>query len=178
MPGAQWFPGAHLNYAQHALRYERPNADALMYLSERAPLSRMSWEDLGGKVRILATQLRKLGVEPGDRVVASTGAAMGASYGGRPHHYLQRRMRSVHRGPMAAGRRWHTVGAVNAVQPRPPLRGSRRKVGSAWRLKISTTGSRFISMITRHASATSFASHGRISVKPGIARSEASCSTG
>jgi acetoacetyl-CoA synthetase len=70
MPGAKWFPGARLNYAQHALRYERPNADALMYLSERTPLSRMSWEELGGKVRILATQLRKLGVEPGDRVVA------------------------------------------------------------------------------------------------------------
>ena len=70
MPGAKWFPGARLNYAQHALRHERPNADALMYLSERAPLSRMSWEELGGKVRILATQLRKLGVEPGDRVVA------------------------------------------------------------------------------------------------------------
>src|SRR5262245_930813 len=25
MPGAQWFPGARLNYAQHALRHERPN---------------------------------------------------------------------------------------------------------------------------------------------------------
>jgi acetoacetyl-CoA synthetase len=70
MPGAKWFPGARLNYAQHALRHERPNADALMYLSERSPLSRMSWEELGGKVRILATQLRKLGVQPGDRVVA------------------------------------------------------------------------------------------------------------
>jgi acetoacetyl-CoA synthetase len=70
MPGAQWFPGARLNYAQHALRYERPGADALMFLSERTPLTRMSWEDLGGKVRILATQLRKLGVQPGDRVVA------------------------------------------------------------------------------------------------------------
>lgn len=70
MPGARWFPGAHLNYAEHALRYERPGADALMYLSERTALTRMSWEELGGKVRILATQLRKLGVQRGDRVVA------------------------------------------------------------------------------------------------------------
>jgi acetoacetyl-CoA synthetase len=70
MPGAQWFPGAHLNYAEHALRHERPNAVALMYLSERTALSSLSWEELGGKVRILATQLRKLGVKPGDRVVA------------------------------------------------------------------------------------------------------------
>src|SRR5215469_9832065 len=45
MPGAKWFPGARLNYAQHALRYERPGADALMFLSERTPLQRLSWEE-------------------------------------------------------------------------------------------------------------------------------------
>jgi acetoacetyl-CoA synthetase len=70
MPGAQWFPGAHVNYAEHALRYERPGATALLYLSERQKITPLSWDELGGKVRILATQLRKLGVQPGDRVVA------------------------------------------------------------------------------------------------------------
>ncbi|HEY3784953.1 MAG TPA: acetoacetate--CoA ligase [Steroidobacteraceae bacterium] len=70
MPGAKWFPGARLNYAQHALRHERPEADAILFLSERIPLSRMSWQELGAKVRVVATQLRKLGVQPGDRVVA------------------------------------------------------------------------------------------------------------
>jgi acetoacetyl-CoA synthetase len=70
MPGAEWFPGARLNYAQHAMRHERPGSVALMYLSERTPLSHMSWDELGSKVRILATQLRKLGVVAGDRVVA------------------------------------------------------------------------------------------------------------
>jgi acetoacetyl-CoA synthetase len=70
MPGAQWFPGARLNYAQHALRHEREGADALLYQSETTSLSRMSWPELGGHVRVLATQLRKLGVKPGDRVVA------------------------------------------------------------------------------------------------------------
>ena len=50
----------------HVLRHERPNATALMYLSERAPLTNLSWEDFAGKVRILATQLRKLGVKPGE----------------------------------------------------------------------------------------------------------------
>jgi acetoacetyl-CoA synthetase len=70
MPGADWFPGARLNYAEHALRHERPNATAVLHLSERRPLATLSWEDLGGKVRILATQLRRLGVKPGDRVVA------------------------------------------------------------------------------------------------------------
>ncbi|MDB6091401.1 MAG: Acetoacetyl-CoA synthetase [Gammaproteobacteria bacterium] len=70
MPGAQWFPGARLNYAQHALRHERPNATALLYLNERTALAGLSWEELGSRVRILATQLRKLNVKPGDRVVA------------------------------------------------------------------------------------------------------------
>jgi acetoacetyl-CoA synthetase len=71
MPGAEWFPGARLNYAEHALRHERPNATAVLHLSERLPLTALSWEEIGGKVRILATQLRKLGVHPGDRVVAN-----------------------------------------------------------------------------------------------------------
>jgi acetoacetyl-CoA synthetase len=71
MPGAEWFPGARLNYAAHALRHERPNATAVLHLSERQPLIALSWEEIGGKVRILATQLRKLGVQPGERVVAN-----------------------------------------------------------------------------------------------------------
>jgi acetoacetyl-CoA synthetase len=70
MPGAEWFPGARLNYAERALAHERPDAVALSHVSERSPLAHMSWTDLGAKVRVLATQLRKLGVEPGDRVVA------------------------------------------------------------------------------------------------------------
>jgi acetoacetyl-CoA synthetase len=70
MPGAEWFPGAKLNFAEHALRHERAGADALLFLSERRALSAMSWTDLGNQVRKLATQLRKLGLAPGDRVVA------------------------------------------------------------------------------------------------------------
>jgi acetoacetyl-CoA synthetase len=70
MPGAQWFPGARLNYAEHALRNERPGVDALLHQSEGASLQRMTWPELGHQVRALATELRKLGVKPGDRVVA------------------------------------------------------------------------------------------------------------
>jgi acetoacetyl-CoA synthetase len=70
MPGADWFPGARLNYAEHALAHERPDTDALIYAREGAALERLSWTELAGRVRILATQLRKLGVVPGDRVVA------------------------------------------------------------------------------------------------------------
>jgi len=70
MPGAEWFPGATLNYAEHALRHEREGAVALIYLSERRSLMELSWTGLGGRVRRLATRLRALGVAPGDRVIA------------------------------------------------------------------------------------------------------------
>jgi acetoacetyl-CoA synthetase len=68
MPGAQWFPGARLNYAQHILRQERPGEPALFSVSERAPLAATDWSDLAGQVRVLGTQLRTLGVRAGDRV--------------------------------------------------------------------------------------------------------------
>jgi acetoacetyl-CoA synthetase len=68
MPGARWFPGARLNYTQHVLRRERADATAIMFASETRPLAAVPWEVLAGHVRILATQLRDLGVRPGDRV--------------------------------------------------------------------------------------------------------------
>jgi acetoacetyl-CoA synthetase len=67
MPGAQWFPGARLNYAEHALRNERPGVDALLYQSEGTSLQRLSWQALGGQVRVLATRLREL-LKPGSVV--------------------------------------------------------------------------------------------------------------
>ncbi|MGC0772128.1 MAG: acetoacetate--CoA ligase [Candidatus Acidiferrum sp.] len=70
MPGAEWFPGARLNYAQHVLRNEHAGGDALLFMSETAPLTGVPWERFAGQVRILATRLRELGVRPGDRVVA------------------------------------------------------------------------------------------------------------
>ncbi|MGH3343022.1 MAG: acetoacetate--CoA ligase [Carbonactinosporaceae bacterium] len=78
MPGAEWFPGARLNYAQHVLDRERPGEDALLFRGETTPptapltgpLTGLAWEDLAGQVRILATRLRALGVGPGDRVAA------------------------------------------------------------------------------------------------------------
>ncbi|MCO5100542.1 MAG: acetoacetate--CoA ligase [Burkholderiaceae bacterium] len=70
MPGAQWFPGVRLNYAQHVLRNEQAGKDALLYLDETHPLAGFSWDALGAQVRTLATRLRAMGVAPGDRVVA------------------------------------------------------------------------------------------------------------
>jgi acetoacetyl-CoA synthetase len=70
MPGAEWFPGARLNYAGYILARERPDATAIMSIREGGSLQRMSWATLGDQVRILATQLRRMGVRPGDRVAA------------------------------------------------------------------------------------------------------------
>ncbi len=73
MPGAEWFPGARLNYAEHILRHERdagPEEDALLFAGETVPLQGMPWPTFAGQVRILATRLRAMGVRPGDRVAA------------------------------------------------------------------------------------------------------------
>ena len=48
MPGADWFPGARLNYAQNVLRFERPDATALFFFNERTPLT---VHELGGTGR-------------------------------------------------------------------------------------------------------------------------------
>jgi acetoacetyl-CoA synthetase len=69
MPGAEWFPGARLNYAENVLAHARPGAEALVYLSERQPPTSFGWDELGARVRALATALRRLGITPGDRVV-------------------------------------------------------------------------------------------------------------
>jgi acetoacetyl-CoA synthetase len=73
MPGAKWFEGAQVNYAEHLLRHEA-KADAsevaFYHLSETRPLEKMGWSELGGRVRLLASRLRDLGIAPGDRVVS------------------------------------------------------------------------------------------------------------
>src|ERR1700733_10746774 len=73
MPGAKWFEGSRVNYAEHLLRHELtagPADVAFHHLTETRPLQTMGWAELAGKVRILATQLRKLGLKPGDRIVS------------------------------------------------------------------------------------------------------------
>ena len=68
MPGAVWFRGSRVNYAEHLLRHERraaPGEAALVHSSELRPLATTSWHELGAAVRVLATQLRALGVVPG-----------------------------------------------------------------------------------------------------------------
>lgn len=70
MPGAEWFPGARLNYAQHLLRREAAGGDAVLFLNETTPLTGFPWPKFAEAVRTLATKLREMGVRPGDRVAA------------------------------------------------------------------------------------------------------------
>jgi len=70
MPGAEWFLGARLNYAQHLLRERDDAAVAIVHRSELRPTAEMTWGQLREQVERCATGLRRLGVGEGDRVVA------------------------------------------------------------------------------------------------------------
>ena len=70
MPGAQWFPGARLNYAENLLRDKPDDRVAVIHASELRDLDSLTWAELRDQVARAASALRALGVEPGDRVVA------------------------------------------------------------------------------------------------------------
>ena len=68
MPGARWFEGARLNFADNLLRPEYQGT-ALVFYSERGERIDMSWAELRRQVGSVAQALQALGVGPGDRVV-------------------------------------------------------------------------------------------------------------
>jgi acetoacetyl-CoA synthetase len=70
MPGAAWFPGTRLNYAEQMLARARPGETAILHATESQPLAAMSWDQLRDQVARCAAGLRRLGVQKGDRVVA------------------------------------------------------------------------------------------------------------
>ena len=67
MPGARWFEGARLNYADNLLRPEH-RGTALVFYSERGERIEMSWDELRRDVAALARVLQSMGVGEGDRV--------------------------------------------------------------------------------------------------------------
>ena len=71
MPGARWFPGARLNYAEHVLA-RAPERAVIACAEDREPRI-ISREELRGRVGGMARHLRDLGVQPGDRVAAYVG---------------------------------------------------------------------------------------------------------
>jgi acetoacetyl-CoA synthetase len=72
MPGATWFPGATLNYAEHVLRMPGLADDdpvVLAYSQSREP-SRLTKRELRDEVRKVRAGLKARGIGPGDRVAA------------------------------------------------------------------------------------------------------------
>ena len=70
MPGAQWFPGAQLNWAQNLLRPREDEGVAIIAIGEDGEQDELSWAELRAQVASLAAGLREMGVRPGDRVAA------------------------------------------------------------------------------------------------------------
>jgi acetoacetyl-CoA synthetase len=68
MPGARWFPGAELNFAENLLRY-RDDRVALIFRGEGQPSIQYTYAQLYDEVARVAKSLRDLGIQAGDRVV-------------------------------------------------------------------------------------------------------------
>jgi len=68
MPGAKWFVGARLNFAENLLRY-RDDQTAIIFAGEGQESVRTTYRELYDKVSRVAKSLRALGIKPGDRVV-------------------------------------------------------------------------------------------------------------
>lgn len=69
MPGARWFDGALLNYAENLLGHGREGA-ALVFVNERGERVTVSWPELRRQVASVGAALRAFGVGRGDRVAA------------------------------------------------------------------------------------------------------------
>jgi acetoacetyl-CoA synthetase len=70
MPGAKWFEGSTLNYAEHVFRQANTDNPALIFQSESQALMEISWAELREQTAAMAAYLKSLGVKKGDRVVA------------------------------------------------------------------------------------------------------------
>ncbi|HVP01557.1 MAG TPA: acetoacetate--CoA ligase [Solirubrobacteraceae bacterium] len=70
MPGAVWFPGTRLNYAEHVFRGVDDAAVAVIEAGELRATREVTWGELRALTAQIAGGLRALGVGPGDRVAA------------------------------------------------------------------------------------------------------------
>jgi acetoacetyl-CoA synthetase len=82
MPGAQWFPGVELNYADQVLRHAHRAGPAIIGVDEAGARTEIAWNELPGQIGAVAAELRRVGVRQGDTVAAylpDTAQAMIAS---------------------------------------------------------------------------------------------------
>lgn len=68
-PGAEWFPGARLNFAENLLRY-RDDRPAFIFRGEGGRQATVTYAELHSSVARLAKALRGCGIVPGDRIAA------------------------------------------------------------------------------------------------------------
>ncbi|MDZ7832746.1 MAG: acetoacetate--CoA ligase [Desulfobacterales bacterium] len=68
MPGAEWFVGARLNFAENLLRY-RDDELAIIFKGENQEPVRLTYAALYDEVARMAASLKEIGVRPGERVV-------------------------------------------------------------------------------------------------------------
>ena len=69
MPGAKWFPGSKVSFAEHVFRGKDDGEVAIRHQSESRPLGEWTWARLRSETAAIAAGLRALGVVQGDRVV-------------------------------------------------------------------------------------------------------------
>ena len=70
IPGARWFDGAQLNYAEALLERAQALGASVVHVGEDGVAAELTIEALRGQVGALAATLRELGVGSGDRVAA------------------------------------------------------------------------------------------------------------
>tara|TARA_Y200000002_G_C22671323_1_gene660160 strand:- start:183 stop:2123 length:1941 start_codon:yes stop_codon:yes gene_type:complete len=68
MPGAKWFSGAKLNFAENLLRF-RDDRVAIKFKSEDKSVRELTYLELFQEVEKISHYLRELGVQKGDRIV-------------------------------------------------------------------------------------------------------------
>ncbi|TFI41480.1 acetoacetate--CoA ligase [Rhodococcus sp. 1R11] len=69
MPGAQWFPGAELNYVDQVVRHARGDRAAIVHAYEDSTTRTVTWSEMIAQAGALAGTLSEAGVRRGDRVV-------------------------------------------------------------------------------------------------------------
>ena len=69
-PGAKWFVGAKLNYAENMLKYADTDKPALIFRGENTTRKVITYRELESQVKRLATALRNQGLKAGDAVAA------------------------------------------------------------------------------------------------------------
>lgn len=68
MPGARWFNGATLNYAEHIFRMKSDDRPGLIFANESGDRVNVSWKELENQVSSVQSFLKEQGIQKGDRV--------------------------------------------------------------------------------------------------------------